>query len=293
MSFSFSFNIPTNDQSIIEVKKVNDELNISSSALINISVQDPHILQSEFIAKPLEYSNYNDISYFDVSITNDISLKLCKSTVNDTKYDIIPHIYEGGNVLWECSMDLARFLVNSKYILKRNDRKQNEIELIELGCGHGILGLVSLALGCLNVTFSDYNREVLLSTTWKNIILNEPILPICDLRSIKCYSGDWIDLSNMLNDTFYDVIVAAEVFYSIEACHKVCFFIVKHLNVNGIALLANKRFYFGVGGGVLSFMDIFNKNISTMTKTFKIEIIQSYEDGKSNIRDIIQVIRMT
>ena len=57
-----------------------------------------------------------------------------------------------------------------------------------------------------------------------------------------------------------------------------------HLKPNGIAYLATKRFYFGVGGGTLTFQNLMNEY-----PEFEMEIIQSFEDGKSNIRDLLVI----
>jgi hypothetical protein len=59
-----------------------------------------------------------------------------------------------------------------------------------------------------------------------------------------------------------------------------------HLEINGIALIATKRFYFGVGGG--------SATLEELVKSFhnlEISLIASYEDGASNIRDIFQIIK--
>lgn len=59
------------------------------------------------------------------------------------------------------------------------------------------------------------------------------------------------------------------------------------LSDTGIALLATKRYYFGVGGGTYEFESLLEAfpHLST-------QIVKSYEDGKSNIRDLIVVKRI-
>ncbi len=61
----------------------------------------------------------------------------------------------------------------------------------------------------------------------------------------------------------------------------------RHLKSTGIAILATKRYYFGVGGGIASFESILEKNYSTLP--MKLEYVESYEDGVSNVRDIIVI----
>lgn len=59
------------------------------------------------------------------------------------------------------------------------------------------------------------------------------------------------------------------------------------LSDTGIALLATKRYYFGVGGGTYEF-----ENLLKAFPQLSIQIVKSYEDGKSNIRDLIVVKRI-
>lgn len=54
------------------------------------------------------------------------------------------------------------------------------------------------------------------------------------------------------------------------------------LNKSGICILSAKRYYFGLGGGIQTLKDYNSKyNI------FNIEDVRTYDDGASNIRDII------
>jgi hypothetical protein len=64
-------------------------------------------------------------------------------------------------------------------------------------------------------------------------------------------------------------------------------FIENHLEVNGIALIASKRYYFGVGGGVALLENL----ISSSVCLFDYQIIMSVDDGKSNIRDVVKLKR--
>lgn len=60
----------------------------------------------------------------------------------------------------------------------------------------------------------------------------------------------------------------------------------RHLNEGGEALLATKRFYFGVGGGSLEI-----NRLAHASGKIKYELVKSYEDGNSNIRDIIKLTK--
>jgi hypothetical protein len=59
-----------------------------------------------------------------------------------------------------------------------------------------------------------------------------------------------------------------------------------HLSNTGVALIASKRFYFGVGGGTLELMELIRQ-----CSALCCEVQQVFEDGYSNIREIISLRR--
>lgn len=84
-----------------------------------------------------------EIGYLDVALI-----------ANDSVSDLIPKVYEGGFKVWECTQDLADFLVDkSEFEGKR---------VCDLGCSAGILGILSLENGALSVDFQDYVRLVII-----------------------------------------------------------------------------------------------------------------------------------
>ena len=62
------------------------------------------------------------------------------------------------------------------------------------------------------------------------------------------------------------------------------YFLYKFLSLNGIALVATKKFYFGVGGGSFEF-----ENLCRSLGNMATEVVRTFQDGQSNIRDIILV----
>ncbi|KEP63490.1 UNVERIFIED_CONTAM: hypothetical protein HHA_312410 [Hammondia hammondi] len=74
--------------------------------------------------------------------------------------------YEGGLALWECTWDLVRFLLK----LKRSDFQNSHV--LDLGCGHGLAGLLMIQRGAGAVVFQDLNEEVLLRVTAPTVALN-------------------------------------------------------------------------------------------------------------------------
>jgi hypothetical protein len=61
----------------------------------------------------------------------------------------------------------------------------------------------------------------------------------------------------------------------------------KHLKCGGIALIASKKYYFGVGGGTYDLERFVNSSSSTLT----CRTVRVYEDGQSNVREILRIER--
>ena len=76
--------------------------------------------------------------------------------------DLISGKYEGGLKLWECSIDLIKYLKTLETLPSR---------ILELGCGHGLPGIYC-AQRSSSVVFQDYNKEVLEYVTVNNFIKN-------------------------------------------------------------------------------------------------------------------------
>lgn len=67
---------------------------------------------------------------------------------------------------------------------------------------------------------------------------------------------------------------------------KVYRMISKHLNDGGLALVASKRYYFGVGGGTEALKELVERD-----ESLDFEVVRIIDDGKSNIREIIKVFK--
>lgn len=132
--------------------------------------------ENEEFAPTLHFHSHESINLATTSSssTNNCPTmdKLCyvipKHTLSDTSTDLIPGVYEGGLKVWECSIDLCRFLANTinelPMMMVDDDDDDNaasssmvEQELmivrmalarcigsdgttLELGCGHGLPG---------------------------------------------------------------------------------------------------------------------------------------------------------
>jgi protein-histidine N-methyltransferase len=89
--------------------------------------------------------------------------------------DVQTNVYEGGYKTWECSLDLARFL------LDRGPRKDLDDlvrvnHVVEMGCGTAVPSLLLFQYALQNglgmyFTLTDYNADVLRLVTLPNLVL--------------------------------------------------------------------------------------------------------------------------
>lgn len=57
---------------------------------------------------------------------------------------------------------------------------------MDIGCGHGLLGIAAGKLGAGSCCFQDFNKQVLMTATKNNIIIND--IPI---KNCTFIDGDW------------------------------------------------------------------------------------------------------
>lgn len=166
--------------------------------------------------------------------------------------DLIPAKYEGGLKIWECTYDLADYLMDKTTRLNLKNKT-----VLDLGCGAGILGIVALKLDAECVHFQDYNADVLRLITSQNVSLNKN----SDDQNNSCckyFCGDWESFSS-LNDVQYDVILSSETIYNPDNHLKLLNTLKRKLKTNGVVLIAAKSYYFGVGGSIHQFKTLLEK----------------------------------
>lgn len=207
--------------------------------------------------------------------------------------DLLPSVYEGGMKVWECSMDLVHFLAKEQ--LKYSS-------VLEIGCGHALPACYLLRVALqqkqepFHLFLTDFNDFVIQQAALPNVILNaasvteqqqqdDPSLVanvVC--RHVQFGHGDW--LSMQLHRPV-DLVLASETLYSEQAAEETALLLSRHLSDAGIALVATKRFYFGVGGGTDAFRAASEKyNLS-------VEMVQWFDTGAGNIREILRVRKIT
>jgi predicted nicotinamide N-methyase len=200
------------------------------------------------------------------------------------------------------------------------------LRVVELGCGHAFPALFALLHGASYVALQDFNAEVLEQATLDNALLNaspnvaplllNPHASAADLAtaaaavssasqqqqaqhvvSERCgfFSGDWSDpaLASLLlpagESSRYDLLLTSDTLYSVAYYPALWSLIQRLLSPKGRALVAAKRYYFGIGGSTRSFADLVAQTPGGGEWTCT--VVDTVEDGKSNIREILLVQR--
>lgn len=186
------------------------------------------------------------------SVLDELTLDCDVLNAEEQHTDLIPSKYEGGLKVWECTFDLVRFLENE---IKESHIDFGGKNVLDLGCGHGILGIFALQKGA-TVHFQDYNKSVLSSVTVRNIILNFPNKEWENkLNLCRFFSGDWESFLQLAKEEErkYDIILTSETIYNPQNQQKLCSVLKDTLKSNGTVYLAGKTYYFGVGGSMRQF----------------------------------------
>lgn len=185
--------------------------------------------------------------------------------------DLITGQYEGGFKVWESTKDLLD-------VITSDSSKVQGKNILDLGCGSGLIGISCLLLGAKSVTFHDYNHDVIQFFTLPNILLalkiNDPIFDFEKLKTflkdrVKLISGDWHDFQSKES---FDLIVSSETIYNQNYYDSLTYVIQSSLgsSSDSCALIAAKTYYFGVGGGTRSFEDFVHNNTHLTSSVYQV-----------------------
>ena len=262
-----------------------DEHRLTNTDLTHIRIES---LDLDFSDKPgpnnILYVNQLDVPKNLSSKTKETVPKLEISLV-ETNTDLVPGVYEGGFKIWECSYDLLSYLQDiniSGYLSATN--------VLDLGCGSGLPGILCALSGSNSVTFQDYNADVIKGVTIPNYWAN-----LGNGKDLSCkpqfYSGPWDTFCNSIKkyEKSYDLILTSETIYNTSHYSSLINIFDYCLSLNGTVLLAAKVNYFGVGGGLRQFenaLDAINKELPKWVyKTVKVQ-------GEHVKREIIEIKRV-
>ena len=180
-----------------------------------------------------------------------------KSNTSELKSSLTSLLLAGGFKLWECALDLTRYLVERWQVSLSADGSFKTpqadnlkgLSALELGCGHGLPGILAVMLGmqacfqvgrraymlrfCVPVLGSsprkvtafwqDYNEEVLKHLTMPNLSANTDRLPKSAKSRLhpRFFSGDWAGLPAILKEAgllnSFDCIFSSDTIYSLDS----------------------------------------------------------------------------
>ncbi|KAF4028551.1 Lysine methyltransferase [Phytophthora infestans] len=225
---------------------------------------------------------------FEIVNTTDADFQTRTGAISSilTTSDVETGVYEGGFKLWECAVDLVKFVETQL----RQGKLTMPPSVLELGCGHGLPGIHALQRGADRVVFSDYNKEVLELTTCPNVHQNAQEL----YNKAEFYAGAWTGMSQYMKDVEhqtedqmqFDLILTAETIYTEKVAVELFQTIKRHLrrSPNARALVAAKKYYFGTNGSAQHFVGLVQAD-----GVFRAETLWEERDCKSNIREIVQL----
>ncbi|CCG83744.1 protein of unknown function [Taphrina deformans PYCC 5710] len=199
--------------------------------------------------------------------------------------DVIKGVYEGGFKTWECSLDLMHHLAAVPDLMQQHHHHHRVI--FEVGCGTAVPSTYLLARAVrertpITLVVQDYNLPVLQLSTVPNLFLawylstpdraqsdgqgreegevrvsaqdrSEFLRDLAerDVR-IRLLTGPWSrEMSSTVGTV--DLILASETIYSTANLPAFTSLVKDCLTEEAVALVAAKRVYFGVGGGVEEF----------------------------------------
>lgn len=155
-----------------------------------------------------------------------------------------------------------------------------------MGCGSGLLSTYIAKQIRINLNkkikfkiyLQDYNENVIRYFTVPNVILNEmddfedkkELQSIIESNYIFMF-GDWKEVNEDFTkqNVRFDWILSAETLYCEDNYQKLFeIFQCRLRKPNGKVWIATKSHYFGVGGGVYSFLDFVDNQIVTKRKKF-------------------------
>jgi SAM-dependent methyltransferase len=210
----------------------------------------------------------------DVRIDDTVNLK--KALRGSTAPELT--LVTQGYSVWECSVDLAAYLASTTDLVANK-------RVLELGCGHGLPGIMCSVNQASTTVFQDLNLAVLREVTLPAVALN--VIDSARRRTVRFVAGDWTSLLQRLDDPqllgreSFDLVLAAETLSAIDVIPD---FVALLCGVmaypHGCALIATKQFYFGVGGGVVALQTALERANRDATRKLDLTELARFEDGR-------------
>ena len=93
-----------------------------------------------------------------------------------------------------------------------------------------------------------------------------------------------VKIPNAPEDGRFNLILASETTYTLSSSMDTAQWLFHHLKYDtGVGLVSMKRYYFGVGGSTDAFKE------ASHSFGLTVDLVREYNDGLSNIRDLLRV----
>ena len=164
--------------------------------------------------------------------------------------------------------------------------------VVELGCGHGLPGVLMLRRGA-KVYFQDLNEDSLSKATIPTIVTNcgpDSISRYTLFLKIECRTklicGEWSQTASMIPEDRVDIILASDTIYTPETIRSFISIVNELSQPSTLIYIASQRYYFGLGGGTQALIAM----IEEMKLPLEAEVVKTV--GTDSIkRDIIRIVK--
>ncbi|EER07694.1 conserved hypothetical protein [Perkinsus marinus ATCC 50983] len=216
-------------------------------------------------------------SFRSVAVAEGLNVDVVSSIKGDFDSDVD---LKSGFRVWECSLDLARYIYEHPFPVTR---------VLELGCGHALPTLAALSRSPgASAYVHDLDPLVLQHITAPN--MSRSLGGAGVAQPVRYVTGPWgEDLAQLLSTEAgsFDLILSSEGIYKQSSFESLLTMVISLLDpINGVALFAGKRLYFGCGGGTAPFMSFIEEHYS---EALTCRSVALFEDARSNIREIVEV----
>lgn len=156
----------------------------------------------------------------DKNLKNNSDVEEFNILIGETDEDLKNGVYEGGLKSWECSFDVINKLIDSSEIENQLVNANDNINIIELGCGTALPTLYILKLlfeykkdknnanRPVKVVLSDFNYDVLRLVTLPNILINWCFSVLTEEEFIELQKREDIDGDGNVRDEEIDSTVS-------------------------------------------------------------------------------------
>jgi len=219
-------NKTTSDANDITITKLLDRSiqNANKCILLNASSKvfntNTNTINNEEFKPNLQFHEHKSIDLKSTNNMDNLRYVIPKHKLSDDTTDLISGVYEGGLKVWECSIDLCRFLTQ---IIDGNLVGEPDLDAVhkavirsldlggctmELGCGHGLPGCLILREN-IRRSFNNnsnnnkkqqqkYSGSVVLFSDFNDFVIHDATIPNAQVNVCGLMSNDGVALDECL-----------------------------------------------------------------------------------------------